>query len=148
MVELQQYSYTPLVDIQALSELPGGIPLSDSIVVFENYPIDSSLLKEKPSLQVSHIENLIQNNYPLTVVAVPGDELSVRITYDTIRFKEDTIGRMLGHLQTILQAIVENPQLSVDELPLLKESEKQQLSKKSLGKLKQIKRNSIKLEKS
>ena len=127
MVELQQYSYTPLVDIQGNSQVNGGISLFESIVVFENYPVDSSLLNQEYSLQLSNIETVEQTNYPLTVVAIPGDELSVRISYDTARFDEDTIERMLGHLQNILSAMVENPSENVGELTLLSESERHQL---------------------
>ncbi|MBR8841048.1 MAG: amino acid adenylation domain-containing protein, partial [Stigonema ocellatum SAG 48.90 = DSM 106950] len=68
-----------------------------------------------------------QTNYPLTLVAVPGDELLVKISYDTVRFEEDTIKRMLGHLQTIFSAIVENPQQTVGEIPLLSAAERHQL---------------------
>ena len=68
--------------------------------------------------------------------------------YNTDLFDDTTIVRMTEHLQNLLEGILANPQAKVRELPLLKKSEKQQLSKKSLGKLKQIKRNSIKLEKS
>ncbi|MEH1847549.1 MAG: amino acid adenylation domain-containing protein, partial [Nostoc sp.] len=127
MLELQHYSYTPLVDIQVKSEVPRGIPLFDSIVVFENYPVDSSLLDEGSSLQLSDIESFEQTNYPLTVVAAPGDELLIKISYDTVVFEENTIGRMLGHLQTIFSAIVENPQARVGEIPMLTELERHQL---------------------
>ncbi len=129
MVELQEYFYTPLVDIQATSEIPGGIPLFESIVVFENYPIDNSLLNEERSLHLGDIEVFEQTNYPLTLVAVPGDELSVRISYDTARFSSDTIERILGYLQTILSAIaiVKNPSHKVAQLPLLSEVERHQL---------------------
>ena len=127
MVELQQYSYTPLVDIQANSQVNGGTPLFESIVVFENYPVDSSLLNQEYSLELSNIEGFERTNYPLTVVAVPGDELSIRISYDTARFDRDTISLLLGHLQNILSAIVENPLQKVETLTLLSESERHQL---------------------
>ncbi|MDZ7963735.1 MAG: amino acid adenylation domain-containing protein [Nostoc sp. DedSLP03] len=127
MLELQQYSYTPLVEIQSLSEVPGGTPLFESIVVFENYPMDSSLANKSGSLQLSEIESYERTNYSLTVVAVPGDELLVKIEYDSVRFTEDTIERMLGHLQTIFCAIAENPQQKIGELPLLSTAERQQL---------------------
>ncbi|MFK0730557.1 MAG: condensation domain-containing protein, partial [Gloeotrichia echinulata HAB0833] len=127
MSELQHYSYTPLVDIHALSEVSGGIPLFESIVVFENYPVDSSLLNEDSSLKLSEIQGFEQTNYPLTVVAVPGDEFLVKISYDTVRFEQETIARMLGHLQTIFAAIAENPQQTVGELPLLSAAERHQL---------------------
>ncbi|NJM72004.1 MAG: amino acid adenylation domain-containing protein, partial [Scytonema sp. RU_4_4] len=127
MLELQHYSYTPLVEIQSLSEVPGGTPLFESIVVFENYPIDSSLATQTGSLQLSEIESYEQTNYPLTIVAVPGDELLVKISYDSGRFAEDTIERMLGHLQTIFSAIADNPQQAVSEIPLLSAKERHQL---------------------
>jgi hypothetical protein len=68
--------------------------------------------------------------------------------YNTDLFDNTTIVRMTEHLHNLLEGIIANPQAKVRELPLLKESEKQHLSKKSLEKLKQIKRNSIKVEKS
>ncbi|WP_407882729.1 condensation domain-containing protein, partial [Scytonema sp. NUACC26] len=127
MLELQHYSYTPLVEIQSLSEVPGGTPLFESIVVFENYPIDSSLASVSGSFEFSNIESYEQTNYPLTVVAVPGDELLVKIGYDSSRFVEETIERMLGHLQTIFAAIASHPQQTVSEIPLLSATERHQL---------------------
>jgi non-ribosomal peptide synthetase component F len=127
MLELQQYSYTPLVEIQSLSDVPGGILLFESIVVFENYPMDSSLADETGSLLVGKIENHDRTNFPLTVSAKPGDELSIEISYDPVRFADDTIERMLGHLQTIFCAIATNPHQTLSELPLLSEFERQQL---------------------
>ncbi|WP_181243733.1 non-ribosomal peptide synthetase, partial [Chamaesiphon polymorphus] len=127
MLELQHYSYTPLVEIQSLSEVVGGIPLFESIVVFENYPMDSSLDNETGSLQVGKIEGREQTNFPLTVTVAPRDELSIKISYDAVRFAEDTIERMLGHLQTIFAAIATNPHQTLSELPLLSESERHQL---------------------
>lgn len=127
MSELQHYSYTPLVEIQTLSEVPGGIPLFETIVVMENYPVDSSLMNEDSSLQISKIETFEQTNFPVTVIVIPGDELLVKISYDTARFEETTMGRMLGHLQTIFSAIVENPSTTVGELPLLSAAERHQL---------------------
>ena len=46
-IEREQYAYTPLLDIQRWSEVPNGIPLFDSIVFFDNYPIDSTLTRDK-----------------------------------------------------------------------------------------------------
>ncbi|NEO81590.1 non-ribosomal peptide synthetase, partial [Moorena sp. SIO4G3] len=127
MSQLQTYCYTPLVEIQGMSEVPGGIPLFESILVFENYPVDSSLLNQESLLELQEIESFEQTNYPLTVVAAPGEQLSIKIIYDPVRFDEDTIRRMLGHLQTIFSAIVENPQLVVGDLPLLSAEEHHQL---------------------
>jgi amino acid adenylation domain-containing protein/non-ribosomal peptide synthase protein (TIGR01720 family) len=127
MVDIQQYSYTPLVDIQQVSEMSGGIPLFESIVVFENYPMDKSVLQPNSSLELSQVENFEQDNYPLSLLAVSDDKLSITINYDTSRFEEHTIKRMLGHLQTMFSAIADNPQQIVGEIPLLTTAERHQL---------------------
>jgi hypothetical protein len=41
-VEMRQYEYSPLVQIHGWSEAPRGLPLFESILIFENYPRDSS----------------------------------------------------------------------------------------------------------
>ncbi|WP_208340948.1 non-ribosomal peptide synthetase [Aetokthonos hydrillicola] len=146
IVELQEYSYTPLFEIQSVSELPSGTPLFQSLVGFQNYPIDTSLLGKNSVLETSNIESVGQNNYPLTVLAVPRDEILIEIDYDTYHFEGNTIVSISKYLQTIFSGIAENPQRTVSELTLIKESEKQELSKQSLKKLKQIKRNLIKVE--
>ncbi|NEQ79118.1 MAG: amino acid adenylation domain-containing protein, partial [Moorea sp. SIO2I5] len=47
--------------------------------------------------------------------------------YNTDLFEGSTIERMAAHFQNLLSAIVENPQLSVAELPLLSEAQRHQL---------------------
>ncbi|NEQ69506.1 MAG: amino acid adenylation domain-containing protein, partial [Symploca sp. SIO2D2] len=47
--------------------------------------------------------------------------------YSTDLFDASTIERMTGHLVTLLEAIVSNPQQPISQLPLLTEVEKQQL---------------------
>ncbi|MEA5627145.1 amino acid adenylation domain-containing protein [Nostoc sp. UHCC 0251] len=126
-VEQEEYSYTPLVDIQGWSEVPREMPLFESLIVFENYPLDASLKAQNGSIEVSNVCNFEQTNYPLTLVAEPGEKLSVRISYDTSRFADDTIKRMLGHLQVLLEVITENPGQKLDNLPLLTPAERHQL---------------------
>ncbi|ELS02825.1 amino acid adenylation enzyme/thioester reductase family protein [Xenococcus sp. PCC 7305] len=128
MWRMQDYSYTPLVDIQTLSELSGGVSLFESIVVFENYPLDFSLFNETNSLQFKKIAVHEHTNYPLTVLSgLFEEELFIKISYDTLRFEEDTMTRMLAHLQTILLGIIENPQQTVTQLSLLTKEELHQL---------------------
>ncbi|AUB35491.1 Non-ribosomal peptide synthetase component F [Nostoc flagelliforme CCNUN1] len=126
-VECEQYSYSPLVEIHGWSEVPRGIPLFESIIVFENYPVDASLQQHTSNLGISDVRGIEQTNYPLTVIAVPGSQLSVSISYDASRFDAAVITRMLGHFQTLLEGIVANPQQCLSQLPLLTASEQHQL---------------------
>ncbi|GAB1543624.1 non-ribosomal peptide synthetase [Scytonema sp. NUACC21] len=126
-VESEQFSYSPLVEIQGLSEVPRGIPLFESLVVFENYPVDAVVQQHNSSFSISNLRRIEQTHYPLIVVVVPGEQLLVKVSYDTSRFDDGTISRMLGHFVTMLSAIVANPQQPISQLPLLTASEQQQL---------------------
>ncbi|WP_193200009.1 non-ribosomal peptide synthetase [Nostoc sp. MG11] len=126
-IECEQYSYSRLVEIQGWSDLRRGMPLFESIVVFENYPIDASLQKQNNSLDVSNVWGIDNTNYPLNLLAIPGSQLSLGISYDTSRFDAATITRMLGHLQTLLDGFVSNPNQYIWELPYLTADEQNQL---------------------
>ncbi|WP_016949098.1 SDR family NAD(P)-dependent oxidoreductase [Anabaena sp. PCC 7108] len=47
--------------------------------------------------------------------------------YNTDLFDEQTIAQMAGHFQNILAAIISNPQQKVSQLPLLSQSEREQI---------------------
>jgi surfactin family lipopeptide synthetase C len=126
LLEIRNFEYSPLVEIQGWSEVPRGLPLFESILVFENYPVDKTL--EQPgSLAVETITAFDHTNYPLTVTVTPGLELSIAIAYTTCRFDAATITRMLGHLQTLLTGMVTSPQIKLVDLPLLTVAEQAQL---------------------
>ena len=128
-IEARQYEYTPLVDIQRWSEIPGNVPLFESIVVFENYPEEKISLKESGlNLEIKICDRFERDNYPLGLTAIPGNELLLRIDYEKVKgFDDTTIYRMLGHLKTLLESMITHPQQSLSEFSLLTETEKQQL---------------------
>ncbi|HLM46885.1 MAG TPA: condensation domain-containing protein, partial [Myxococcaceae bacterium] len=43
LLELRQHEHAPLVKVQRWSEVPSGTPLFESLVIFENYPVDAAL---------------------------------------------------------------------------------------------------------
>ncbi len=125
--ELRQYEYSPLVQVQSWSDAPRGKPLFESVVVFENYPVDASMEEYHGTLQISDVRSYARTNYPLTVVFSPGRELGVEIAYEVSRFDPETIQRMLGHLQMLLAGMAEDVQCLVSELPLLTPAERQRI---------------------
>lgn len=127
-LEREQYAYSSLVDIQGWSEVPRGVPLFESLVVFENYPIslETVLQAWNSILSISDGQGSEQTNYPLTLSVIPGSELSLHISYDQGCFDTDTINRMLEHLEIIVSTFASHPQ-SLQDLPLLTPSDKQKL---------------------
>lgn len=131
-IEQEPYSYFSLADIQQLSALPPSTPLFDSILVFENYPVDASDPAAPKTLEVSQLRCLERTNYPLTVVVIPERSLSGRFVYDTTRFDEPTIARLAGHFQTLLTEIATHLQQSgvtaLSQISLLSDAESAQLA--------------------
>jgi len=56
-----------------------------------------------------------------------GEGLSGSVEYNTDLFDVATIGRLLGHFETLLGAIVENPNQTLSQLPILTRGERQQV---------------------
>jgi amino acid adenylation domain-containing protein len=125
--EVRQHEHCPLIEIQKWSEIAAGQPLFESILNFQNYPIDSSLKQAVNGLTISDIDTSIKSHYPVNLSVQADAELTLEIFYERLRFHADAIARMLGHLQTLLLSMVANPQQRLGELPLLTATERYQL---------------------
>jgi amino acid adenylation domain-containing protein len=126
-VEARQYEYSPLVEIQGWSDVPRSLALFESLIVFENYPLDTSLREQVSGLEIRNVRAIEKTHYPLTVVVIPGTELVLRCLFDTHRFTVATIQRMVGHWQTLLAGIATNPNQLIADLPLMTDTELHQL---------------------
>ncbi len=125
--ELRQYEYSPLVQIQGWSQVPRELPLFESILVFENYPVGESLAQQGQSLKISDVRSFEKTNYPLTVVAAPGRQIMLQIAYDVPRFEPDAIQRMLHHLRSALRAALEDSDQRLSQIQILSNEERQRL---------------------
>jgi len=126
--EMRQYEYSPLVQVQGWSEAPRDRALFESLLIFENYPVDEALREPVGSLRVEGVQSREQTNYPLNLISGPGRSLTLKVSYDPQRFDADVIERLLGHLQTLLEGIAAGPERPVADVPLLTEAEAGQLA--------------------
>ncbi|MDT4812896.1 Linear gramicidin synthase subunit B [compost metagenome] len=124
-LELREYEYLPLVDVQECSELPKGQPLFDSLFVYENAPVDSAVLDRAQGLKASSESGRTHTNFPLTVVCYPGDELGLHLSYDQRYFEAETIERLLGEFKRLLLALADGFHGDLGELPLLGADERE-----------------------
>ncbi|HEU4325263.1 MAG TPA: amino acid adenylation domain-containing protein, partial [Roseiflexaceae bacterium] len=122
-VTIRRYEYSPLVQVQRWSDVPRGLPLFESIVIFENHPVDDSVTAEAGSMGITRLDAVERTNYPITMRAIPGRELSLRITYDQRRFAAASIRRMLGHLRTLLTRMAAAPTQPLGRFSLLTDDE-------------------------
>ncbi len=126
-VELREYEYTPLVKIHGWSEVPRSQPLFETLLVFENYPVNETISQSKTSLQIKDVYSFEKTNYPLTFVTAPGKQLVLDIAYDATKFDRDTIRRMQRHFENIVAFLVEHPEQSTALIDLTFPEEKKLL---------------------
>jgi surfactin family lipopeptide synthetase C len=128
--EARQFEYSPLVQVQGWSEVARGLPLFESLVAFDNFPVDNSLQeqgKADQGLQIGNVGDYDGTSVPLVVAASPGPELQLRLGYDTSRFDADTIARLLEYLQSILESFALDPEQQLSDLQFLTSAERGQL---------------------
>jgi amino acid adenylation domain-containing protein len=126
-VELRNYEYSPLVQVQGWSDLPRGAQLFDALYAFENYPADPFAAERETQLEVSDFRVYERDNYPLTFFSRPGSPLNLKVIYDCSRYTGETVSRMLGHLGTLLEGFAANPEQRVADVPLLGAAERRQV---------------------
>jgi len=129
LLELREFEYSPLVQVQGWSEAPPGMPLFESLVVVENYPVSISRRPQKidERLELRNIRLAETGHYALAALVRPGPEFHLQLAYDAQRFDRDTIRRMLGHFKTALENIAANSQRQLSQLSILTEAEERQL---------------------
>ena len=130
----QQYAYTPLVNIQKWSELPGGQALFESLFAFQNVPVEvrSDLPAGAHGQPAAHVElqglrNVERTNYPLNIKIAVRDTVYIQVLYKQHSFTESTITRMLNHIRTVLTTLQQQPHVPVGRLSLLSPQEERQL---------------------
>src|SRR5215210_1881286 len=127
LAAMRRHEQSSLVDMQRWSELPGGVPLFDHILVFENLALPQELSQQLPDLAIEEEAAATRTNYPLNVVVIPGAELALTILYDAGRFETAAVTRLLERLAHLLTVFAEDRNPALAELPALPPAERQQL---------------------
>jgi amino acid adenylation domain-containing protein len=125
--ELREHEHAPLVEVQRWSDVPRGTPLFESLVVFENYPVEDALRQGSRGLTVDDARTAEQSNYPLTLIGVFRRSLVLRASYERRRFDAATIARLLGHLRALLEGMVRAPESTLEAIPMVEADEREQL---------------------
>ncbi|MEU3026957.1 amino acid adenylation domain-containing protein, partial [Streptomyces incarnatus] len=126
-VEARQYEYVPLPRIQGWSGVERGTNLFESLVAFENFPVDGDAGDFGGGVRLHGLEGADVTNFPLNLVAYAGDELAYALAYDPELFDATTVERLAGHLEALLTGMVAEPSRSVSGLPMLAPGERERL---------------------
>ncbi|WP_167353941.1 non-ribosomal peptide synthetase [Caballeronia sordidicola] len=117
--ELRQHEHTPLRDLQRWAAAERGqeaAALFDTLVVFENYPIDAGLREGDTGLEVSASETLERTHYALTLAVSPGDVLSINWSADAAQLDTATLERLASQYARLLAQLADPATQRVGDL--------------------------------
>jgi len=124
-LDIQQYEYSALVDIQGWSDVPRGANLFETLLAFENYPDIETMGQTAGSIAIKDSRGFDRTNFPLTLNVAMMDTLYLRFIYDRNLFSEARLQRLATHLLTQLSGIAEASDKRVADIPMLSDAERQ-----------------------
>ena len=130
-IKSENFSYYPLSKIQKLIKDEGDI--FDSIITFENYPLDMNTINSKSEnigLNITDINTLEQTNYDLDIVIIPGKELEITINYNSNLYSDDFIKDISNSMKKILTIVAANSDIAINDINILTDEEKKAILNK------------------
>jgi amino acid adenylation domain-containing protein/non-ribosomal peptide synthase protein (TIGR01720 family) len=118
-LDIRDHSQAPLAEVQRWSGL-GGQPLFDSIIVFENYPIDDRLQDDvETGLDFGKSSNHDVTNVPMDLAVSLGDELSIEYLFLRNSFSVEAVEGIRQTMENTLEAMLQAPEECLGNLQRL-----------------------------
>ena len=115
-IEARKFEYSPLVQVQRWSEVPRGVSLFDSLVAFENFPVNPGETNSSGGLRLVSTRSFERNSYPLALIVLPFAEMTLALSYSRHRFDKQVIQKTLADLSDILERLIAEPQRTLLQL--------------------------------
>jgi non-ribosomal peptide synthetase component F len=114
LLDQLQSAYNDTLEHQhlALSEihrLTGHERLFDTVFVYENYPTETAALSGVDGLAIIELNNRDYYHYPLTIQALPGRELELRVQFRADVFDLVRIEALMDRFNQVLAAMIDDP---------------------------------------
>nr|WP_225778800.1 non-ribosomal peptide synthetase [Pseudomonas sp. Marseille-Q3773] len=125
-VEMRDHEHAALAHVQRWAGRPGQA-LFDSIVVFENFPVDERLAENSSdSLQFGEVSARGVTNYAMDLCVELGNTLVVEFMYLRSCFSEAATEALRGSFERLLNAMLDDPQATLGSLDMLTPAQLQQ----------------------
>ena len=80
-----RFQHTPLVNVHGCSGVKRGVSLFDTILVSEGFAVEEPDVHEGGGVDVSDVHYEAHSNYPIALIAVPGERLELILIQATNR---------------------------------------------------------------
>ncbi|OIN52091.1 non-ribosomal peptide synthase/polyketide synthase [Pseudomonas costantinii] len=119
-MDIREHAHAPLADIQRWSGL-GGQGLFDSIIVFENYPIDERLGEQQGTgLSFGESRNHDVTNFPMDLAVNLGEQLSIEYLFLRNAFSVEAVELIRRSMEDTLEAMIVAPRERLGNLQRLR----------------------------
>ena len=114
--------------LSEIQQLAGLGELFDSLVVFENYPVErSSLSATAAGVRLCQVSGHDATHYPLSLMVAPGERLQLRLDYRADLFDRGSVEALGSRLVRLLEGAVAAPDVAIGRLELLSAAERRQV---------------------
>ena len=127
---LKEYEWSSLTDIKDTIDMNREKALFDSVVAFENYPLDKKLMLENQHLSLeSFFMNVYEmSHFDLTLgIALFENGIEVAFGYDKSVYRTGTIVEMSKHFLIILRDIIYYPDKKIDSIEIISPDKKKEI---------------------
>ncbi|WP_030344683.1 non-ribosomal peptide synthase/polyketide synthase [Streptomyces sp. NRRL S-1022] len=125
--DARRFDFLALPRIQAVGEVPSGEPLFDSMVVFENYPVDESATA-RTGVRVEEVRADDATTFPWCLRAHLSERLGFDLAYDPDLFDAGTARRAADRLAALLTALAGGFDTDLAALDLLTPADRELLA--------------------
>ncbi|MCA1559763.1 MAG: amino acid adenylation domain-containing protein [Actinobacteria bacterium] len=132
--DLAAHHYLGIREIQKQSDIDGE--LFDTLTVFENYPLTHHTItgEHHTPFRISNIHTHNNVHYPLSLIAVPGTQLTLQFGYRPDLFTREHIERVAQRYVHLLRTVASaDPALPTDHVDILGGIELEQVLGHSRG---------------
>ncbi|MFJ2276117.1 amino acid adenylation domain-containing protein [Streptomyces sp. NPDC087866] len=123
-----------LSDIRGVTGLD---ELFDTLVVFENYPMDAEALRTAqsglPGLAVTGFSGTDAAHYPLTLTVAPGDTLRITFGYRAAVLGRQKVAETVSRMRQLLTSLAQDLGRRADTAPFLLDGEREELIARGTG---------------
>ena len=132
-LRLREHEHVGLADIQRWAG-SSGRPLFDSIIVFENHPIDEGLKQmDHTGLSFGPVEGKGYTGYAMDLQVVAGETMEIEYCHDRSLFTDEFVDSLRSQVEHILQGMVAQPGRALGELGWLNADQHKQLCQLGQG---------------
>ena len=131
-LEVRDHEHASLADVQRWSG-HGGRPLFDSIVVFENFPVDERLRDtDSHQLKFGELSTRDVTNYAMDLAVELAQTLQIEFLYLRNSFTDEGAAQVMACFETLLNALLDQPQATLGSLCMV-DAEDGLISQQGIG---------------